>query len=73
VREDHHLTVEYKSIVLGPEEPPQGSKPDPGPDPGLMAAGGRAVAGVFRNYGVAEVSVPDGNVGYLRLSGFSPS
>jgi len=73
VQRDHHLNVEYKSIVLAAEEPPQGSKPDPGPDPGLLAAGGRAVAGVFRDYGVTEVSVLDGNVGYLRVSGFSPA
>lgn len=72
VQEDHHLAVEYKAIVLGPEEPPQGSKPDPGPDPGLLAAGMRALAGVFRDYGVTQVSVLEGNIGYLRVSGFSP-
>lgn len=72
VQADHHLNVEYKSIALGPEEPPQGSKPDPAPDPGLLASSLRSVAALVRNYGVTDASVLDGNVGYLRLSVFSP-
>lgn len=70
VQRDHHLAVEYKSIVLAPEEAPQGSKPDPDPDQGLLASAMRSAAGLVRDYGVAEVSVLDGNVGYLKLNGF---
>lgn len=70
VQRDHHLYVEYKSIVLDPEVPPLGSKPEPGPDQGMLAAGLRSVEGLIRDFGVTQVSVLDGNVGYLKLNGF---
>lgn len=73
VQMDHHLNVEYKSIVLDAEEPPQGSKPNPAPDPGLLASGLRSLAALVRDYGVTDASVLDGNIGYLRISRFSPA
>ncbi len=64
VSHDKHLTVFYSARPL-PE-----AAPDPASDPEMRQRMASQLR--FMNYGIAEAKRLDGNVGYLKMTGFAP-